>query len=939
MKKLKLLLALSSATLILAACGGSSSNPNPGGGSSSSSSGGVTTSCETSLPSFVTCTEGTATSDPDIYTIAGAILEDFTIDMDAAKEWRLDGTVTVGNGNTTTVNNDADVTALRDAGVTLTIEAGVSVGAFDDAKLIITRGSSIDAQGTAAMPITFSSVADADFDGEGEWGGIVVQGFAPQYGAGNTGACFGTGTTCNVDGEGGDDIGVYGGNEEADDSGIMRYVRIAEGGLVAGPDNEVNGLTLQGVGYGTTIEYIQVHGNLDDGIEWFGGTVNVKYVVLTNNDDDDIDFDEGYVGNIQHAIVLKNQTKAAPTGSNDPRGIEANSSDEDYVPQTTAVLANVTVIGGDVNNASGSEQPGMRLRGSLTASVYNSVVEGFDTGCIRIDDSDIDGSGSGTTIVNSDVTLVNVLGNCEDGFYDRRDADVAVNAVGTTVTFDDAYAIVEATGSLPSATNIPAVGNSGFTFDQTDYVGAVAPGTTAANAWWAGWTLPGTLADIAEEVLPDETPDFVTCDSGVCTITGDILQDYTLVPSVEWRIDGTVTVGNGNTTTVTNDTEVQALRDAGVTLTINPGVSVGAFDDGKLIITRGSKIMAEGLSYAPITFSSVADADYDGLGEWGGIVIQGFAPQYGAANTGACFGGGTTCNVDGEGGDDIGVYGGNDPADDSGVIRYVRIAEGGLVAGPDNEVNGLTLQGVGHSTVIEYVQVHGNLDDGIEWFGGTANVKYAVLTNNDDDDLDYDEGYQGNIQYVIVRKDPNKATPSGSNDPRGIEANSSDEDYVPQTNAVLSNITLIGSDISDSNWGMRLRGAVVTAIHNSAIIDFDNGCVRIDDADIDGAGAGTVVENSDITFNNVIGNCDAGFYSHETADTEMGTVGPQAFTLDAAWSIVEAIGQLGAPVDVTALDNGSGFEFDSTDFIGAVEPGTAAAEAWWAGWTLPGTMD
>ena len=81
------------------------------------------------------------------------------------------------------------------------------------------------------------------------------------------------------------------------------------------------------------------------------------------------------------------------------------------------------------------------------------------------------------------------------------------------------------------------------------------------------------------------------------------------------------------------------------------------------------------------------------------------------------------------------------PADDSGIIRYVRMAEGGLIAGPNNEINGLTLQGVGYGTIIDYVQVHGNQDDGIEWFGGTANVTHAVLTNNDDDDLDFEDGF------------------------------------------------------------------------------------------------------------------------------------------------------------------------------------------------------
>ena len=181
---------------------------------------------------------------------------------------------------------------------------------------------------------------------------------------------------------------------------------------------------------------------------------------------------------------------------------------------------------------------------------------------------------------------------------------------------------------------------------------------------------------------------------------------------------------------------------------------------GSLIVTRGSKLMAEGTASQPITFSSLADDNLDGLGEWGGVVIQGFAPQYGSGGTGACFGAGTVCNVLGEGGTIVGNYGGNDPTDNSGTLRFVRIAEGGLIAGPNNEINGLTLQGVGYGTTIEYIQVHGNLDDGIEWFGGTVNARYLVLTNNDDDDIDFDEGYKGNIQYAIARKDPNKSRPN-----------------------------------------------------------------------------------------------------------------------------------------------------------------------------------
>ena len=350
------------------------------------------------------------------------------------------------------------------------------------------------AEGTAARPITFSSLSDDDFNGQGEWGGVILQGFAPQYGTGGTGACFGSGTVCNVKGEGGTIVGNYGGNDPSDNSGVMRYVRIAEGGLVAGPNNEINGLTLQGVGHGTTIEYVQVHGNLDDGIEWFGGTVNATHLVLTNNDDDDIDFDEGYKGNIQYAIARKDPNKALPTGSNDPRGIEANSSDADFVPETMAVLSNILIVGGPMNNSTLStagQQPGMRLRGAVNVTIYNTAIKDFDTGCIRIDDADINGDGS--SIISSHVALTNTLGDCENGLYAKREADTSTNAVTNSVTLDAAYALTEAAASV-APPDITAVDNgSGFDFDENNYVGAVAPGTDAGDAWWAGWTIEGSL--------------------------------------------------------------------------------------------------------------------------------------------------------------------------------------------------------------------------------------------------------------------------------------------------------------------------------------------------------------------------------------------------------------------------------------------------------------
>ena len=859
-------------------------------------------------------------------TVTGTIDSDYTFIEEV--QYVLSGVVTVGAGNVE-ITSQTEYESILANGVTLTVEPGSDVKGTADGVLLVTRGSKLIADGYANNPITFSSLDD-NYDGMGEWGGVVIQGFAPQYGQGGTGACFAGGESwCNVLGEGGDFVQEYGGSNAGDDSGIIRYVRIAEGGLIAGPDNEINGLTLQGVGHGTQIDYVQVQGNQDDGIEWFGGTVNVKHAVLTNNDDDDIDFDEGYQGNIQYALIIKNQTPdATPVGSNDPRGIELNSSDDDYTPETAGVIANVTIIGGDAANY--AEEYGMRLRGSVTAAIHNSAVTGYDVTCARIDDSDTDGDSS-TPKLDTPITLNNFLCDTAGVAFLKEQPVEGSTVIEEGISFDENLAIVNTSALLDVPTAIAAYDNgSAFIFDETRYIGAVDP--SASVAWWADWTLPGSV--ITQEEAQETS--FVSCNSSKteCTVSGTIDEDYTMVNGVEYRLDGVVTVGAGNVEIQTAD-EMQAIIDAGVTLTIRAGVEVKAFDDGVLLVTRGSKLIANGSSASPITFSSI-DPDYDGMGEWGGVVIQGFAPQYGQGGTGACFNDGEAwCNVLGEGGDFVQEYGGNLPGDDSGIIRYVRIAEGGLIAGPNNEINGLTLQGVGHDTLIDYVQVHGNQDDGIEWFGGTVNVKHALLTNNDDDDIDFDEGYQGNIQYALIIKNqtPN-ATPVGSNDPRGIELNSSDDDYTPETAGVIANVTIIGGDAANyaEEYGMRLRGSVTAAIHNSAVTGYDVTCARIDDSDTDGDSS-TAKLDTPITMRNFL--CDTvGVAFNKEMPVDGSTVIEEAIVLDDDYAITNASASVTAE-PITAQDNGSDFEFDATDFIGAVKEG---ATPWYSEWAIPGSL-
>ena len=476
MKKLKYLIAILATGTVLVGCG--------------SSSNGSSTEAATFT---VTCRDTDSDGNDDTCTVQGTINQDYT--FEAAFVYELVGGVKVGSGNESLADADA-VQAAKDAGVTLTIEAGTDIRGLNNSSfLLVTRGNTIVANGTAASPITFSSV-DADFDGSAEWGGVIIQGFAPQYGKGGTGACFGTGTICNVTGEGGPEIGNFGGNEPADNSGTLRYVRIAEGGLSVGTSNEINGLTLQGVGHATTIEFIQVHGNLDDGIEWFGGTVNVKYAVLTNNDDDDLDFDEGFQGNMQF-VIIKKSDNAAPQGSNDPRGIEANSSDDEFVSETQAAIANVLIVGGDVNNAAGSEQPAMRLRGDVTVDIFNTAMRNYTDECIRIDDAV---TGTAASTLDTNVDLVNILGSdCTDNSaapllgHENADSATNVTLAGSSLTIDAAYAITDAAADNVSGTLTAFDNGSGFAFDQTDYIGAVEPGTAAADAWWNGWIIPGSL--------------------------------------------------------------------------------------------------------------------------------------------------------------------------------------------------------------------------------------------------------------------------------------------------------------------------------------------------------------------------------------------------------------------------------------------------------------
>jgi hypothetical protein len=202
----------------------------------------------------------------------------------------------------------------------------------------------------------------------------------------------------------------------------------------------------------------------------------------------------------------------------------------------------------------------------------------------------------------------------------------------------------------------------------------------------------------------------------------------------------------------------------GATLTIQPGVVVkgdaGTDANAKaLIIARGSKIMAEGTADSPIIFTSIQDEivpgeiespnmEPDQSGLWGGLIVLG------SARISTATGGGdqlTEAQIEGiPTSDSNGLYGGDNDADNSGVLKYISIRHGGTLIGSGNEINGLTLGGVGSGTVIENIEVVANQDDGIEWFGGTVSVKNVVVWNSFDDGLDTDMGWNGVCDNFII---------------------------------------------------------------------------------------------------------------------------------------------------------------------------------------------
>ena len=295
-------------------------------------------------------------------------------------------------------------------------------------------------------------------------------------------------------------------------------------------------------------------------------------------------------------------------------------------------------------------------------------------------------------------------------------------------------------------------------------------------------------------------------------VRGRFTRDFTMTSDTYWVLRGGVFIGEPARLTIQAGTTV-----VGETAT-----------RGSLVIERGAQIVADGTATQPIVMTSDQPVGSRGRCDWGGLIINGRAPLNLPGNVGI-----------GEG--ETGVYGGDRPDDNSGILRYVRVEFAGIEFSPDNELNGIAFQGVGNRTVVENIQVHYNKDDGIEMFGGTVDIKRVVLTGIGDDSIDWTFGWRGRLQFAVVQQ-------RGDDTDQGIEAdnNGNNNNLLPRSAPTMYHLTLVGDPSQDfgpeSTNCMRLRVGTAGVIRNFICTGF-----KLDGIDVRDAAALPLIASGELS--------------------------------------------------------------------------------------------
>ncbi|WP_304545575.1 hypothetical protein [Sulfurimonas microaerophilic] len=584
-----------------------------------------------------------------------------SITLDATKVYGMDGKVKVTNG------------------ATLTIPAGTKIaGCTASSFMVITPGAQINAQGTQAAPIVFTSQKDikglSSANAAGEWGGLVLAGNA--Y------------THSGVVGYEADETVQFGNTDHTHDlesSGTLSYVVVKHTGYEVEKDKELNGLSLAGVGSGTTVSNVAIIGGLDDGLEIWGGTVNIDGLYVYNAQDDSVDTDLGYRGTIKNVLVQ--QVNVDSTNDHDSAGMEfGNDNDTITTDDTNATQPNI------INYTAYVKGGGF----------YNKYDAGFRWNNVKF-----------VSEKTTDTAQVSFRGADSYSTGAKNiDGDVCFKDTAVTLTATEAYSNTNTKDtSLDTAykyftTNAFTSNTGAIHLDDS----VTCAGATEVNIW-KGKAGSNNALETPSDALPSE-----------------ITTNMTLTSDKVWLINGKVNVKSG------------------AVLTIEPGTTLaGATASSYLVVEPGAQIDANGTQAAPIVFTSKKDVDGysqdNAAGEWGGLVLAGNAYTHYSNNKYEA--------------DETVSFGSTDHThdlDSSGVLNYVVIKHTGYEVEKDKELNGLSLAGVGSGTTITNVAIIGGLDDGLEIWGGTVNIDGLYVYNAQDDSVDTDLGYRGNISNVLVKQ-------------------------------------------------------------------------------------------------------------------------------------------------------------------------------------------
>ena len=390
---------------------------------------------------FATACNNNTDNNPDDTTLKGEIPTGTTL------TGNITANATLTSGSSYKLSGGLHVKA----GNTLTIEPGVTIVAVDDDApdyILIEQGAKIDAQGTASNPIVMTS----ELKKSGAWGGIHICGRA------HTNA--GEGVLSEIGNA------PYGGSDDSDNSGTLRYIRLEYTGFALDEEHEANGISFYGVGNGTTVEYVQAYKGSDDGFEFFGGSVNVKHMVVTDCTDDSFDWTEGWNGRGQFLVAYQSGEEECDCLME----CDNNGNNFDATPVAHPILSNLTLVGDN----SANNTRGIRLRAGTQAEIYNSIITG-KAKCITLETEQTEQALLSGTSKLQHIAMSSDL-NSENGIYT---AEMFAAATGNSTDYVNALAN-DYVGTI----------SGGITpddpfFTRVDYKGAVS----ASDDWTSGWTL------------------------------------------------------------------------------------------------------------------------------------------------------------------------------------------------------------------------------------------------------------------------------------------------------------------------------------------------------------------------------------------------------------------------------------------------------------------